>query len=474
MKLKHKLSITFTILCFILLNLFGTILIQSIFNTSLKDTIDACFKETSVILLRIDSAKHINQLFFTDHDILQNEAVVYLNNSKDHADGLQITNTDKELVFTSLHESEVIPETLYEITHPSMANYIITNQKQRQEVWIHQQFEFHQEAYYLTSVYDISSLYEQKNFHFILLLMFNLIAGIISVLVIYVVSSEITKPLSTLNHHIAQMIDGNYTEKLTYESNIKEVNELVQSYDTMSDEIRETITLLEKSNDEKQRFIDSLTHEIRTPLTSIIGYSSLYLNKEITNREMIKKSFEDIYHNGKRIEQLTENLIKLITLNQNSLTLRHEHIKTLLEEALTSFQTTLEQEHITCDICGEDFIIETDAYLHTILCSNLIDNAIKAVRSKEQREIHICLSEHSICIQDNGKGIPKADLDKIFEPFFMVDPSREKTFAGFGLGLSICYHIMQLLQISFHIESKESVGTSITLNYSEVISHEEG
>lgn len=463
MKLKNRLFINFTVLFFIILNLFGYFLIQTIFIDSIDKAVDNGYREYSVIYSNLKSGENMNRLFFTDKDIIRIKNNSYLKNAGTYTLDLEVRDIDNNIIYTTMDVPYSMPQGMDNFAYEDATNYVITTNNDTHELIINKKITLGNEKYYLSYINNIEVLYKEKVNYFLILLMFNIIAGIISIFVIYYFANEITKPLYSFIKNINEIINKNYSSKLKKESNIEEINILTDSFNTMNDEISSQIAMLEKQNQEKQRFIDSLTHEIRTPLTSIIGYSSLYLNKDISNLEIIKTSFKNIYQNGKRIESLTENLIKLITLDKSNLDITEISILKILNDIKNNLNTTLHANNIDFKIIGEDSIIISDEYLLTTLFSNFIDNSIKATKNKEYKKITVIMKKNIVIICDNGKGIPKNDLNKIFEPFFMVDKSRKRTISGFGLGLSICHSIMEILNIKFDIESQEGVGTKIIL-----------
>ena len=215
----------------------------------------------------------------------------------------------------------------------------------------------------------------------------------------------------------------------------------------------------------EEEFISTLSHEIRTPLTSIIGYSKLMLDKKVDNPNIIQNAFENINREGNRILSLTSNLITLITLDKKSLNLKKESLISIIKEVQDRFQIKIKEKNIEFLVKGEDIEIITDRGLVNILISNFIDNSIKALNEKSEKKITLTIEDFSLKVEDNGKGISKEDLEKIFEPFYMVDQSRSKSIEGFGLGLSICREIVEMLDIGFDIKSTYNTGTEITLAF---------
>lgn len=462
MKLKNKLFISFATLFFITLNIFGYILIQSIFYTSLKSTIDNSFKEYSVIYSNIKVGENLNNLFLTNKELISIKSDSYLNNIQNKSINLEFRDLKKNLIYSS-NNSFNLPSELFKFDNKNISNYIILSSNKSHTLVINKIINFNNSEYYFTYMNSLNNLYQSRVYSFLILLILNILIGVLLIFLIYYISNDITKPLNSLIEKINQIIVGNYNEEIIYDSNIDELNTISSKFNILSEEIKSKIILLENKNLEKQRFIDNLTHEIRTPLTSIVGYSKLIIDKDIQDINLIHKSFENIYKDGKRIESLTENLIKLITLDKTCLDIKKVSVLGIINDIQSTFNLNLIKKDINFIIQGNDFNIDTDVYLISTLISNFIDNSIKAMSTSVTKELKFILNNNSITIIDTGCGIPKESLDKVFEPFYMVDKSRESSLGGFGLGLSICANIIKLLDIDFSIESSENIGTTITL-----------
>ncbi|MDO5292530.1 MAG: HAMP domain-containing sensor histidine kinase [bacterium] len=408
----------------------------------------------------------MNRLFFTDTDIIRIKNDTYLNNVESSSLNLEVRDMNGEIIYSTMESQYPLKVGMEQISDDHITRYVVTvNEEGKHELVVNKRITLSNKEYYLTYINQIEDVYQERNNYFILLFIYNIISSFVAIIVIYFFTDTITRPLYAFIKNINEIINKNYSYKLKKESSIKEIQDLTDSFNIMGKEISSQIDMLEKKSEEKQRFIDSLTHEIRTPLTSIIGYSSLYINNPTMKPENLMPLFEQIYDSGKRIESLTENLIKLITLDKSVLEMTEISVLDCIKKIVHVFNSTVCNERVKITIEGEDFTVIADEYLLTTLFSNFIDNAIKATEEKKDRKLKISLQHGTVIISDNGKGVPSEDLDKIFEPFFMVDKSRKRTMSGFGLGLSICAAIIQILDIQFDITSQLREGTDIILGF---------
>ena len=465
MKLRTKLLINFTVLFFVLFNVFGFILIKVIFYTSLDNEIESSVYEYNIIYSNLKTGENMSRQFYNVEDIITLKNNTYLSNSNSELIDLMVEDEERNILYSSVTEEIELPDRLYNGVHDDFSNYMIMEQADGHQLLINKKISFDDESYYLIYRNNLERLYKERMHYFFLLFVFDFIGGIISIAVIYYFTKTITQPLQNLVSNIGEVRQKNYGIELKESSDIAEIRMLADSFNAMSQEISSHMRTLEQANQEKQRFIDSLTHEIRTPLTSIIGYSSLCLSKKELSGAAVSQAFDNIYKNGKRIEKLTENLIKLITLDKTPVKHTIISIQKLVEDIQSNYRTRLEQEQVEFRISGHDRKVVSDEDLLGMLFSNFIDNGIKAVSDSKEKKIEVILEQEQVLICDSGKGLAQEDLEKIFEPFYMADKSRKRTFEGFGLGLAICKSIMEILSIEFDIKSELGKGTTIYLKF---------
>nr|WP_246583021.1 HAMP domain-containing sensor histidine kinase [Clostridium simiarum] len=279
----------------------------------------------------------------------------------------------------------------------------------------------------------------------------------------YFISNYITKPIKKLTEATKRISEGNFSEKVKVNSK-DELGSLAKNFNLMAEVVDEKINELEKNNIEKQRFINNLTHELKTPLTSIIGYADL-LRTTKYNEEIFIDGLNFIYKEGKSLEKLSFKLMDLILLNKEDFKLEKQSIKEITLEVKGLLIPKLNKKNINLVIKGDDFELMMECTLIRVLLSNLIDNAIQA--SSPNSEVHVSINKekYEIEIIDFGIGIAENHLDKIFEPFYIVDKARTRENNGAGLGLSICKGILDIHNGRFKVQSEVTKGTSIKLTF---------
>jgi signal transduction histidine kinase len=231
----------------------------------------------------------------------------------------------------------------------------------------------------------------------------------------------------------------------------------------MADSIKDMITKLSSEKEKQKYFFDNFTHEIRTPLTTILGYTELLWK---TNDEEVRdKSLFYITSEGKRMLKMMERLLELSKLKNYSFELNKSdsNLKKLIEDACDSMQYKMKRYNITFRLNLEDITWKVDPDLFKQGLINIVDNCIKYSKSTI---IDISLRYQEVVkleITDYGCGIDLKNLESVFDPYYKVDQSRNSKIEGWGLGLSIVKEIIDKHGGSIEIMSTPQKGTSIII-----------
>jgi len=226
------------------------------------------------------------------------------------------------------------------------------------------------------------------------------------------------------------------------------------------------VDISEKENSEKLRreFSANVSHELKTPLTSIYGISDM-LKSGIVKEEDVKGFASDINSESARLITLVEDIIRLSRLDEGVIPDMNEavNLKKSAEEALRSLENMAESRNITFNFNGEDTFILGSSTMIFELVRNLCENAIKY--NKDGGSVTVTVGKENeknfIKVKDTGIGIPKEDTERVFERFYRVDKSHSKKSGGTGLGLSIVKHIAACHNAEISLESRLGEGTQI-------------
>ncbi|MBV1820343.1 HAMP domain-containing histidine kinase, partial [Bacteroidales bacterium MSK.15.36] len=225
-----------------------------------------------------------------------------------------------------------------------------------------------------------------------------------------------------------------------------------------SENLEVYIKTLKEEKEKQYRFFNNATHQLKTPLTSIIGYSDL-IQRISNNKEgnMIEECGTYINTEGKRLLVLIEDILDVSKYEKNSVSIERKicNIKEIVEKSLKMIKVRLDIYNIKLhvDVPDKELCIDFEKTCDVIL--NIIDNAIK---HSECNNIYINSVKKEdnfiLIIKDDGNGIDREQIDKVFEPFFRV---RGNTNPGNGLGLSICKNIMEIQDGNIAIDNKEGL-----------------
>lgn len=227
-------------------------------------------------------------------------------------------------------------------------------------------------------------------------------------------------------------------------------------------------TLLYEKEDERRRFTANITHELKTPLTSITGYAEIMSSMPV-NQSEVKEFSEKIIKNTRNMKQMINNIIKISSLEDiGKVEKTNVNLDTVIENCIKTQEIQMQIKNIQIEKqIDKDTIINANENLIFDMVDNLLSNAIRYNKEGGKVEINLKNKEGKavFTISDTGIGIPSKYKDKVFERFFVVDKSRSKSLGGSGLGLSIVKHIVKVHQASLSIETKENSGTKIEIAF---------
>ncbi|WP_040397789.1 sensor histidine kinase [Anaerococcus senegalensis] len=217
----------------------------------------------------------------------------------------------------------------------------------------------------------------------------------------------------------------------------------------------------------RREFTANVTHELKSPLTSINGYAELIATGLVKNND-IKKFGQIINEEGNRLLNIIDDILKLSKLDEENLEEgRNEiNIKNVVESCIQRFNRLTDKKNIKILNEIDDIYIRTHESLFTDLITNIYENAIKYNKVNGQIAIKYIKGKRFIklIIEDKGIGIKKEDLPRIFERFYVADKQRTRTLKSTGLGLSIVKHICDYLNYDIKVESKYGYGTRFIIS----------
>lgn len=309
----------------------------------------------------------------------------------------------------------------------------------------------------LTDIYaDRDSLLKQYRLALVMLLV---IGGIC----IYVLSRYMTRPIRSLGKVAGQIAAGNLEQRSHYTKQ-DEIGELAISFNRMADKLVAQMQEKELEAKQKEDFTAAFAHELKTPLTSIIGYADMLGTIQLTDEER-QEAYFYIFSQGKRLESLSHKLLELVSLEKQPFVYKPVPTKQLEENIRATMRPILKNRNIKGRIDLEKGTLSGDYELLLSLFYNLLDNAVKAVEEGgfillKGRNLE---NVYEIKVVDNGRGMPRQEITRITEAFYMVDKSRSRKEGGAGIGMALCKQIIDLHKASLKIDSNPGEGTVVQI-----------
>lgn len=375
-------------------------------------------------------------------------------------------------VYTSDDNTEQIPDSLFTDLSIGSKNYILCEESGNHYIYVTSISNVKNLNLYIISKRDISDVYfllNQEIQYFRVLLVATLFFCSI---LMYFISSLLTRPMEQLNHVSDEFAKGNYAIRSNVHTT-DEIGLLSEKYNNMAEAVELHIEELNDMIKRRDQFVADFTHEIKTPMTSIIGYADTMRSIELSREDQIM-SMDYIFTEGKRLEAMSMKLFDLIYLKGNNIEKAELHTETLAREIEKSVTPSLAQKNISFELSIENGIISGDKDLLKSVFINLIDNARKA--SDEGSSISFlgkCLTDAYIfTVKDSGCGMKAEDINRICDEFYMVDKSRSRKEGGAGLGMSLVAIILDRHNAVLDIKSAPGQGTSMIITFPKGESYE--
>lgn len=303
-----------------------------------------------------------------------------------------------------------------------------------------------------------------NNLQNILMILFPIVL-LLLFFVVRLITARSIKPILNIIETADKISQENLNSRINLPKNNDELHLLSQTINDLLDRIQNAVER------EKQLTSDA-SHELRTPLAIIKGTLEVLIRKPRNQSEYLDK-IDFCIKEVDRLNKLVTELLLLARFENQKQNIQHDEISlnALILDELSRYSEKIKTKKITVkNKFNDNYIVKSDNYLISIVIGNLISNALKY--SKENGELVIELSDENasvnVSIFDNGIGISKKNIDKVFDPFFRSDPDEHPEIKGTGLGLSIVKRVCTLLNIDILITSKENVGTSVVLKISKV------
>ena len=266
------------------------------------------------------------------------------------------------------------------------------------------------------------------------------------------ISGVLTRPLSQLADAAAKLADGDYAAPLPAAKN-DEMNALIRAFSRMSAAIDERETALRTQAEERQALIDALAHEMRTPLTAILGGARLLQQSRLSGSQQ-SELLDTMAREASRLSTMDERLLLLTRLDHEAPAFAPFDSQTMAREALSVYDGVRLE--------GDDAVFVGERELTILLLRNLVVNA---QRAGGKEAVRVTLHPDGFDVTDYGCGMTKEQIARAFEPFYKADKARTRSAGGAGLGLPLCRKIARLHHGELHMESEIGRGTRVCYRF---------
>ena len=461
--------LTLTILLFSL-NIFSYMFVKNNMDSSLNTEINNRLDDFKLAHTSIQT-NIMYKKYLLETEILSKEEILAVFN--DFSKSYSVN----KLTFT---ESE---EHLY--SDSDLADISLRHENLNDYITISSIFSVDDHFFKLTSSSDISAIYTAAQSQISFAKQLSLFLSLGTAVIVLAMSLVLTRRINTLRRSTRKMAHGIFFMRAKVDSH-DEIGSLAEDFNIMADTVENKVSELSQIADDRKRFIDNIAHEMKTPLTSIIGFADL-LRKAKLNNETKLEYADNIYREGIHLKNVSSKLMEIILLGKTNPTISQVEYAVLLDEVFQSMEQICINAGMVLVLHKHDqdikqkidsplhypeqpYILNIDVELIKSLLYNLIDNAVKASKP----ESHIILSSgfiprdnssnyFYISVKDFGKGIPVNEINKITEPFYMLDKARTRQHGGAGLGLALCSEIAALHNAELKIESELNKGSEIKI-----------
>lgn len=319
------------------------------------------------------------------------------------------------------------------------------------------------ETLHVVAYRDVEHVYELRRAEYISYAEIFIATLLVGTGLAYLLAYMLTKPLKNLTDATKKLSAGDLACRSGVKSN-DEFGTLSESFDAMAERLQESMEQMQASLRRRDEFIGSFAHEMKTPMTSIIGYADFIRSGSLDEEEQMNAA-NYIFSEGKRLESLSNRLLEIIVMKNRELNLKPTSPAQLISHIVEYMKPVYSQNGIElrCECEEGECLLEAD--LVKSLVSNLIDNSKKSF--SEGGSIYVRSSMLpdgcEIKVIDDGPGIPEEAIEHLTEAFYRVDKSRSRMQGGAGLGLALCNDIAKLHNGSLKICSRVGNGTEVTV-----------
>lgn len=439
MRFSAKLVVTIVIVVSLAFSLGGTLMLAFNFDAVQKEAVAQNASQHSLACYTLESkllSDRLRGVAFSTDTLAKyaDELVSYASDFR-----LNVTLSDGATVFSNFNT---------DVPGLEEGCYTIFPQGDKYACYFKSGIHIADTDFTITSSFDISSIYQERERQYYAFLVIEAGVLICAALAALLISRAITKPLRALRDASQRIAGGEYSLR-TDISTRDEIGEFSSSFDSMVD-------ALQQEMDKRTAFVADFSHELKTPMTSMIGYADILRSRQLSEDDKFLYA-DSIYKNSKRLESLSSKMMSMLELSHDTIELMPVPIGEIAKRLMRLFAA--DRSMLVCELAEETVRAEPELLL--TLLRNLIENALKASQGTPVTIIgQVEKGKYTVRVVDKGKGMTAQQVRRATEPFYKADKSRSEQ--GSGIGLSLCERICQLHGTLLSIESEPGHGTTVS------------
>ncbi len=454
MKLFHKIFLCFALIFGLTFQSAGYLLLDFSYENAIEQGKRYAFQEFCHNQYLLQSL-----LYLEPEALAESESLSRL--AEEFTVPAALYRADGTFLFSSMDTQPAFPS--FTDAEEGRLHFQILEREDKSCVYVYDRVEQGETDVWLVTETDISGIVDAQRGMIAYFQRLYLLFVCIGIPVSYLLSKMLTDPIKALREAAKRIAQGRYSDRIRAGGR-DEIGELAASFNQMAEKIEEKIADLSAAAREKEDFAANLAHELKTPLTSVIGYADRLYQRSL-EREEVKSAAAYILHESMRLEALSRKLMDLFVLKRQSFPLEELSVKEIFAGLKEGMDAMCGERGVKLHIELQEGSIRAEYDLFETVVQNLLDNALKAecqnILIAGERE----KSAYRLTIRDDGRGIPPGELGRVTEAFYMVDKSRARKQHGAGLGLALVRRIADVHGARLLLESDGKTGCAVRLDF---------
>lgn len=447
MKFSYKILLCSIIIMAAAFGFGGFFFVNYVFQTSMEREIGQAMDDSSILRFALETAA-LN--IPSKYDMLQDSTLGEIGGNLESSQSslLRISNEKYQVLYAS--EGFAEGTELLGAMEEQTRVYQVIRENERYYIQTGTVMTIMDRELYLETMRDVTAVFRERKQGFSVYRRLTLIMLVCGAVAMYFMSQWLTGPIRLLTKATQKMRMGDYSYRAEQVGN-DEMGQLTGDFNRMAEALENNIRQLEDEVRAREDFIAAFSHELKTPLTAIIGYADVLRSRKL-DEEKHFLSANYIYTEGKRLETMSLRLLDIIVTKRYELDAAMVDVENLFGFLKDMYR---EKEEISLKFDYEPGSVWAELALMKTVLLNLVDNACKASESGAVVELYGRKQENGyhFAVKDYGTGIAEDELKKITEAFYMVDKSRSRSKNGAGLGLALCSEILKLHHSELEVES---------------------